>query len=230
MSRRSSSASAVPEPKVDAPRVELDRKRQPTQVRAQETVERIIEAAASVLGEVGIERLSTNLVCERAGLTPPALYRYFPNKYAILAELGVRLMMSQNDLVVAWATPATMRLPAARFEQRVARLFLDTLEITRRATAGEWITRALRAVPSLAPVRTGSHDHVTELIVTAFREAYPSTPKARITLVARLAVEVMYSAHELLFDDPKLDPEEVGEVMSRMVTSQVVQLRREAKD
>ena len=30
--------------------------------------------------EVGIERLSTNLVCERAGLTPPALYRYYPNK------------------------------------------------------------------------------------------------------------------------------------------------------
>jgi AcrR family transcriptional regulator len=209
--------------------VELDRKRQPTQVRAQETVERILEAAASVLGEVGIERLSTNLVCERAGLTPPALYRYFPNKYAILAELGVRLMMSQNDLLEAWATPATMRLPVARFEQGVTQLFLDTLETTRRATAGEWITRALRAVPSLAPVRTGSHDHVTALIVGAFREAYPSTPKARITLVARLSVEVMYSAHELLFDDPKLDPREVGEAMSRMVTSQVAQLRREAR-
>ena len=60
--------------------VELDRKRVPTQTRALETCERILDAAATLLGEVGIERLSTNLICERAGLSPPALYRYYPNK------------------------------------------------------------------------------------------------------------------------------------------------------
>ena len=130
--------------------VELDRKRDPTQTRALETCERILDAAANLLGEVGIERLSTNLICERAGLSPPALYRYYPNKYAVLAELGVRLMMSQNALLETWAAPATMRLPAAKFEDRILRLFLDTLEMTRRATAGEWITRALRAVPGNA--------------------------------------------------------------------------------
>ncbi len=231
MARRPASAArpaARPAP-APAPAVELDRKRQPTQVRALETCERILDAAAQLLGEVGIERLSTNLVCERAGLTPPALYRYYPNKYAILAELGVRLMMSQNDLLQAWATPATMRLPAARFEAAVCTLFLDTLAMTRRATAGEWITRALRAVPALAPVRTGSHDHVTGLIVDAFLGAYPRMDRARITLVARLSVEVMYSAHELMFDDATLDAGEVGAVMARMVTSQVVALRRESR-
>jgi hypothetical protein len=39
----------------------------------------------------------------------------------------------------------------------------------------------------------------------------------------------MYSAHELMFDDPGLDPEEVGSVMSHMVTAQVMQLRREMR-
>jgi AcrR family transcriptional regulator len=226
MSRR----SPVPaEPPAPAPAgVELDRKRMPTQTRALETCERILEAAANLLGEVGIERLSTNLICDRAGLSPPALYRYYPNKYAILAELGVRLMMSQNELLENWATPATMKLPVGRFEDRVCQLFLDTLEMTRRATAGEWITRALRAVPALAPVRIGSHDHVTGLVVAAFAVAYPAVPEERARLVARLAVEVMYSAHELLFDDPGLDPREVGKVMSQMVAAQVVRLRREA--
>jgi AcrR family transcriptional regulator len=211
-----------------SPGVELDRKRVPTQTRALETCERILDAAANLLGEVGIERLSTNLICERAGLSPPALYRYYPNKYAVLAELGARLMMSQNALLEGWATPATMKMPTAKFEERICRLFLDTLEITRRAVAGEWITRALRAVPSLAPVRIESHEHVTGLLVAAFAVAYPAVPQARVRLVSRLAVEVMYSAHELLFDDPTLDPAEVGRVMSHMVTAQVVQLRREA--
>jgi len=207
--------------------VELDRKRDPTQLRALETCERILDAAAHLLGEVGIERLSTNLICERAGLSPPALYRYYPNKYAVLAELGVRLMMSQNELLEKWATPATMKLPAAKFEQRIRQLFLDTLEMTRQATAGEWITRALRAVPSLAPVRLESHAHVTGLLVAAFEVAWPEVPESRVRLVSRLAVEVMYSAHELMFDDPSLDPDEVSVVMSHMVTTQVLQLRKE---
>jgi len=209
--------------------VELDRKRDPTQTRALETCERILDAAASLLGEVGIERLSTNLVCERAGLSPPALYRYYPNKYAVLAQLGERLMTRQNTLLQAWATPATMRLPAARFEARVRQLFLDTLEMTRGAVAGEWITRALRAVPALAPVRMQSHEHVTELVVAAFAGAYPALPAARARLVSRLSVEVMYSAHELLFDDATLDAQEVGSVMAQMVTAQMLQLRREAR-
>ena len=212
---------------VAASGVELDRKRDPTQSRAHETCERILDAAANLLGEVGIERLSTNLICERAGLSPPALYRYYPNKYAVLAELGVRLMMSQNELLEKWATPATMKLPAAKFEQRIRQLFLDTLEMTRQATAGEWITRALRAVPSLAPVRLESHAHVTGLLVAAFEVAWPEVPESRVRLVSRLAVEVMYSAHELMFDDPSLDPDEVSVVMSHMVTTQVLQLRKE---
>ena len=208
--------------------VELDRKRVPTQMRALETCERILDAAANLLGEVGIERLSTNLVCERAGLSPPALYRYYPNKYAVLAELGARLMMSQNELLENWATPATMKLPAAKFEARVRQLFMDTLDMTRQAVAGEWITRALRAVPSLAPVRIESHNHVTALVVAAFAQAYPAVPAARVRLVSRLSVEAMYSAHEMLFDDATMDPLEVGAVMSQMVTAQLMQLRREA--
>ena len=207
--------------------VELDRKRAPTQTRALETCERILDAAANLLADVGIERLSTNLICERAGLSPPALYRYYPNKYAVLAELGVRLMMSQNELLEKWATPATMKLSAAKFEERIRQLFLDTLEMTRKSIAGEWITRALRAVPSLAPVRIESHDHVTGLLVAAFAIAYPAVPTARVRLVSRLAIEVMYSAQELLVDDTTLDAEEVATVMSHMVTTQVVQLRRE---
>ena len=223
---RKSNASADATPAASTG-VELDRKRAPTQTRALETCERILDAAANLLGEVGIERLSTNLICERAGLSPPALYRYYPNKYAVLAELGVRLMMSQNDLLEQWATPATLRLPAARFEARIRQLFLDTLEMTRKEIAGEWITRALRAVPSLAPVRMESHDHVTGLLVAAFALAYPQVPQARVRLVSRLAIEVMYSAQELLVDDATLDAVEVATVMSHMVTTQVMQLRKE---
>src|ERR1035437_8849710 len=91
-------------------------KKQPSQQRSTQTVELILRLTAEVLADVGIERLSTNLVCERAGLTPPALYRYFPNKYAILSELGQRLMLRQNELIPRWITPVLLGGPTAELE------------------------------------------------------------------------------------------------------------------
>ena len=103
----------------------LEAKKQPEQQRAAETVERILEATAAALADIGFERLSTNIVCARAGLTPPALYRYFPNKYALLYELGRRLMQRQNALVPLWITPQALTGSTAELERALAGLLID---------------------------------------------------------------------------------------------------------
>lgn len=208
---------------------DLRQKTVPRQGRALETYERILGVAAELLGEVGIERLSTNLVCERAGLTPPALYRYFPNKYALLHELGERLMAAQNQLLEAWATPATMALPRAKLEDSVQALFAQTLQVTEAEPAGVWITRALRAVPALQDVRITSHRHVTRIIEDAFMAAHPQARRAEVQIFARLAVETAYATQEMLFDDPGLDPLAVGRMLASMIGGESVKLRRADK-
>ena len=45
-------------------------------------------------------------------------------------------------------------------------------------------------------------------------------------LAIRLAVESMYAAHELLFDEPTLDAEAVGRMMAEMVAGQFTRLKR----
>ncbi|MEM9054377.1 MAG: helix-turn-helix domain-containing protein, partial [Pseudomonadota bacterium] len=97
----------------------------PNQSRSQKTLELILAAASDLLEDVGFERLSTNLICKQAGLTPPALYRYFPNKYAVLKALGERLMERQNALVGDWGQdgidPDTLADEIALFlEQTIA--------------------------------------------------------------------------------------------------------------
>ena len=82
----------------DRQHVELLEKNKPRQARAKRTYEGILTAAAQLLVEIGVERISTNLIAERAGITVPALYRYFPNKYSVLHALGAVLMDSQNDV------------------------------------------------------------------------------------------------------------------------------------
>jgi AcrR family transcriptional regulator len=202
----------------------------PRQGRALETYERILSVAADLLGEVGIERLSTNLICERAGLTPPALYRYFPNKYAVLHALGERLMAVQNGLLEAWATPATMALPRPRFEATVVALFGQTLDMTVAQPAGVWITRALRAVPALQDVRIASHRHVTAVIEAAFMTAHPQAHRPDVMVFARLAIEAAYAAQEMLFDDPALDSTAVGRMLASMVGAEAVKLRKPVED
>lgn len=80
----------------------LVRQRKPQQERSRKTYERLLDVAGELLSEVGIERISANLICERADVTPPAFYRYFGDKYAVLEALAARLMARQNDALNAW--------------------------------------------------------------------------------------------------------------------------------
>jgi AcrR family transcriptional regulator len=210
-------------PKARRPQPELSPKIQPAQQRASDTFERILQAAARTLDEVGIERLSTNLVCQRAGVTPPALYRYFPNKYALLSELGQRLMERQNQCVERWMCPAVFTQDAPALARALEGLLLDTYEVTRRTEAGIWIMRALRAVPTLQQVRLSSHAVVTESQARLLAEAFPAAEPSELRLVSRIVVEMVYASIEMLFDEP-MDPRAVARMLGGMVASELDRL------
>lgn len=200
-------------------------KRAPSQARAVETYERILSVCAELLGEVGIERVSTNLICQRAGISPPGLYQYFPNKYAILHELGLRLLRHQRLLLLPWARPATLALPEEELRHSVAQLFLRMLELTQLMPAGVWVTRAMRAVPSLQATRLHAHEQTTELLLQAQRAAFPQTDETQARLTLRLALDAMHAAYELSCDDASIDTTALARTVSAMVVGQVVKLR-----
>lgn len=214
--------SPRPAPPPEAP--SLHAKKRPTQQRSAETVERILDVTASTLAEVGIERLSTNLVCERAGLTPPALYRYFPNKYALLHELGQRLMHRQNELIPRWITPQVLTGSQQALECALQGLLLDTHRVTRETIGGLWVMRALRAVPTLQQVRLASHEQVTAAQLALLSQAFPGTDEAELHLVGRVAVELIYAAVEMLFEEA-LDAAAVARIVAAMIASQLSALR-----
>ena len=198
----------------------LTAKKRPAQRRASATYETILETAARLLGEVGIDRLSTNLVCEHAGLTPPALYRYFPNKYALLNELGQRLMQRQNELVPRWINARVLGGSQSELERALAGLLLDTYRVTRKTPGGVWIMRALRAVPALEQVRLESHTQVTREQARLLAEAFPDVAAKDLMLIARIAVDMIYAAVEMLLD-VRLDSRKVAEIVAAMIASQL---------
>jgi len=213
-----------PMPSIRKPQPPLATKKQPAQQRATETYERILEVTAQTLADVGIERLSTNLVCERAGLTPPALYRYFPNKYALLSELGQRLMQRQNERVDHWITLEVFSGGLDTLERAVEALILDTYEVTLQTVGGVWIMRALRAVPALQQVRLASHAAVTREQAALLAQALPGVNAAELRLVSRIVVELIYATVEMIFDEP-LDVKAVARTVAGMVASHMARIK-----
>lgn len=65
-------------------------RRQPSQVRAEQTVRTIFEATAQVLDEHGEAALTTNRIAERAGVSIGTLYQYFDSKEAIVVAMLAR--------------------------------------------------------------------------------------------------------------------------------------------
>jgi AcrR family transcriptional regulator len=209
--------SAVSERKARKSGPALAMKKRPAQRRATETFERILAVTAQTLADVGIDRLSTNLVCERAGLSPPALYRYFPNKYALLHELGRRLMQEQNELIPRWITRVVLAGTPETLEHALQGLLLDTYRVTQETTAGVWITRALRAVPALTSVRLESHAKVTQAQTALLRAVFPESNPDELRLLSRVTVELLYAAVEMLFDEQPLDTQAVARIVAAMV-------------
>jgi AcrR family transcriptional regulator len=199
---------------------QLTAKVQPAQQRSTDTYERILDVTAETLADVGIERLSTNLVCERAALSPPALYRYFPNKYAILSELGKRLMLRQDELVEQWMEREVFLGSAQDLEAALEGLIKETYKVTKKMVGGVWIMRALRAVPTLQEVRLESHRMVTETQARSLIEALPDVDPAQLRLVSRVVVELVYATVEMLFDEP-MEVTPVAKVVASMMASQL---------
>ena len=169
--------------------VELLEKHKPRQERAKRTYERILVAAAELLIEVGVERISTNIIAERAGITVPALYRYFPNKYAVLHAMGATMMDRQNEVVLEWFEKNVDEREPAVLLQSIELLLRATYDVTKSQLAGLEIIQSLRAVAPLQEVRLTSNRLVSEQFAVVLSEMFDWQVNEALVMQARLSVE-----------------------------------------
>ncbi|MCU1546146.1 MAG: TetR/AcrR family transcriptional regulator [Homoserinimonas sp.] len=84
---------------------------EPVQARSTARLSRLLDAAAEVIDEIGFERLTTAMVAERAGASIGTVYRYFPDRIAVLQSLSMRTATDfaervssalQDEKLVTW--------------------------------------------------------------------------------------------------------------------------------
>ena len=179
----------------------------PIQERAVQTRDRLLDIAGELLGEVGIERISTNMIAAHAGVSPAALYRYFKDKYAVLEALGRRLMDRQNAVLFAWLEENRHSLDA--LAAGTEDLLRATTKVTDSEPGGVWIERAMRAVPQLAHVRVESHREVTDAMLEVYAPLLPKVNKRALWRRLRMTVEYGYAIDEMLHEEDRLSRDEI---------------------
>jgi AcrR family transcriptional regulator len=95
------------------------------------------------LAERGYEGVNTNAVAERAGVRPPAVYRYFPNKFALYEALAQKLQ-TELDVKFDAALADAESVPLSELVSRVIDA-ADAFWLARPAFGalwyGEWSIR-----------------------------------------------------------------------------------------
>jgi len=72
---------------------------EPTQRRSSQRLDALLDAAAEIVDESGFERLTTQMVAERAGASIGTVYRYFPDRVAVVEALRERAIRRYRERV-----------------------------------------------------------------------------------------------------------------------------------
>jgi AcrR family transcriptional regulator len=125
-----------------------------TEARRLEVRERIVSAAVALVAQGGYRAASVSAVAERAGVATGSVYRHFPSKAGLFAEVFRRASQREVDAV---------RAAAAGSESAVERLATAIETFARRALRGRRLAWALLAEPV---------DPAVEAERLRFRQAY----------------------------------------------------------
>lgn len=72
-------------------------RRVPVQGRSVARVQRMLDACAELVDEIGYEALTTTLLAERAGVAIGSVYQFFPDKRAVVQALTLRNLEAYLD-------------------------------------------------------------------------------------------------------------------------------------
>ncbi|TGM87161.1 TetR/AcrR family transcriptional regulator [Leptospira bouyouniensis] len=70
----------------------------PQQKRSKERYQKIVDTAIELLGKVGYDDLTTDLIAEKSGISVGSIYQFFPNKESIIYSHAEASYLIMHDL------------------------------------------------------------------------------------------------------------------------------------
>ena len=188
--------------------------RQPIQERGERRVEEILDAAAAVIAEAGVEGATTNAIAERAGSSVGSLYHFFPNKDAIVLALAARYESELREVNQGSMTGEAARVsipelvegivtPLARFMERNP-AYLPVYHATRDPRHPGCMT------PALNETTVGLVDRLMAARV-------PSVPAEHRRLRAEVSVALVHYLLEFAWTSPPARRQGIVQELKRLL-------------
>ncbi|MFJ9059278.1 TetR/AcrR family transcriptional regulator [Streptomyces sp. NBC_00111] len=187
-------------------------RRVPVQQRSADRLARILDAGAALLDETGYEQLSTRAVADRAGVPIGSVYRFFPNKRALVDALAERNLEVFAERVVAGleAVPEREWRPAID-------VVLDAYLAMKRSVAGFALVDFGPPVPAAGPLDEEANRRVADRLAELLsghlgqgRDGDASDAALRRTVL--VCVQAADALLQLAFRaDPSGDPDLIAE-------------------
>lgn len=181
----------------DAPR------RTPRQARGRAAVSAILAATSGLLEEAGFDSLTTIAIAERAGVNIATLYRYYPNKFAIVRELAEGLEDERSSASVQ-ALSALERDQDWRKPVRDAIEAVAQLRIERPGARA--IRRALQSSPALWDLDHEVVVRTADAIGPFLQRVNPQLATEQSKDIALVVVSTVTSLLDLTNDAPDQSP------------------------
>jgi AcrR family transcriptional regulator len=194
-------------------------RRRPVQARSVATFDALLRSAAALLEERGVGAFSTNALAAESGLSVRAIYRYFPNKQAVIVELARQLSAGWLDAVSA---VGDLGDPAVPWEP-VWRGYLDAwVRAVVAEPGGSAIIAAMRDDPKLRVVDDEINERYVEGIAAALRRRRPSLTAEQGAIAAGV---LMRSTIGVLDEAVAVSAQRRGQLIDALLTMHVHYLR-----
>jgi AcrR family transcriptional regulator len=159
---------------------------EPVQARSTARLTALLDAAAAAIDELGYERMTTAMVAERAGASIGTVYRYFPDRIAVLQALAARNL----ERILEGVDRAVSDRQASTWRDAVA-AFFDVYVEAFRSEPG---FASLRSgdVLDLRPAASGStvNSYVAEALMSSLASRFGTDATDQTKFAFETALEI----------------------------------------
>ncbi|MEM6582752.1 MAG: TetR/AcrR family transcriptional regulator [Pseudomonadota bacterium] len=171
----------------------------PRQARSRETFDNVLAAAGDLLVETGWEGFNTNALAERVGCRVATVYRYFPDKVAIVSTLAEKIIAQWDKELLDFAESAE---PGVDFRELWPQLVDRFIGILRRQPAAMAVRSAMQAEPTLRAIDQADNRRLAESVGRTLQNKLPRLTKMEANSAARTLIETTVAITDVALASP----------------------------
>ncbi|MFF4614454.1 TetR/AcrR family transcriptional regulator [Nonomuraea jabiensis] len=165
------------------------------QARGLKRMAEILDAAESVIAEVGYPDMTTNHVATRAGMSPGSLYQFFRNKEEILDGLVARYTDDRQEF---WAARLAAVTPEVPLEVLVGQVVDESVRFKSASPAYWSLLYGSATGDQLASASRRLHDDIARQVAAMLRRRSPGLAEERAALMGTMAVAMVKAVMPLV--------------------------------